>query len=71
MAAKDSRVDPTASLRSEPDLTPAELDSLEFEVEGGRKGAGRRAEPHPADREHGAKTRRRSKDIVNGRPFSG
>lgn len=71
MAAKDRRVDEDASFLSQADLGPEGIDALEFEAEGGRKGAGRYAEPHPADREHGAKTRRRSKEIVSGRPFAG
>ena len=71
MAAKDTRPEEDASFQSEADLAPDELDSLEFEAEGGRKGAGRHAEPHPADREHGAKTKVRSKQIVSGRPFAG
>ena len=70
MAAKDRRDDEDVSFDPEMDLTPEELDGIEFEAEGGREGIGRRTEPHPADREHGLKTRARSKQIVSGQPYS-
>lgn len=70
MAANDRRDDEDASFEPEVELAPEELDGIEFEAEGVRQGIGRRAEPHPADREHGLKTRARSKAIVSGRPYS-
>lgn len=70
MAAKDRRDDEDASFQSEVELGPEDLDGIEFEAEGAHQGIGRRAEPHPADREHGLKTRARSKEIVSGRPYS-
>lgn len=71
MTAKDRGVDEDASFRSDGDPPADDIDALEFEAEGGRKGVGRHAERHPADREHGTKTKARSKEIVSGRPFAG
>lgn len=73
MGAKDRSIDEEASFESDgvEAIDPAELDGIEFEAEGGRLGLGRKAEPHPADREHGLKTRGRSKQIVSGRPYTG
>lgn len=72
MGAKDRSVDEEASFESDgvEALDEVGLDDIEFEAEGGRQGLGRKAEPHPADREHGLKTRNRSKQIVSGRPYS-
>lgn len=46
-----------------------DLDDLDpLEAEGDHQGIGHRADKAPADREHGKKTRQRSKDIISGRP---
>ena len=44
---------------------PNEIDPLE--AEGSHQGIGHRADKAPSDREHGKKTRQRSKDIISGR----
>ncbi|MGH6999664.1 MAG: hypothetical protein ACREEO_15820 [Phenylobacterium sp.] len=53
----------------DPDLLDLE-EGVELEAEGSHQGIGRRASGHPADREHGVKTRVRSKQIVSGRPYA-
>lgn len=53
------------------DTDPVELEAnMELEDEASRQSFGRRASGHPADREHGMKTRVRSKQIVSGRPYA-
>jgi hypothetical protein len=46
-------------------------EGTQLEADGSHQGIGRRASGHPADREHGIKTRVRSKQIVSGRPYAG
>ena len=50
-------------------LDPNGIEELEetLEAEGDHQGIGHRADPAPSDREHGRKTRQRSKDIISGR----
>ena len=48
---------------------PNGIEDLEttLEAEGDHQGVGHRPDPAPSDREHGKKTRQRSKDIISGR----
>ena len=69
---------PTRDATPDPVIDDGEPDpdTLEFgeagDLEDGasHEGIGRRASGHPADREHGMKTRTRSKQIVSGRPYA-
>jgi len=72
MAGKNRDATPDPVIDSEPDpqleLELGGADALEDEAS--RQSFGRRADGHPADREHGMKTRARSKQIVSGRPYA-
>lgn len=69
---RDATPDPVIDGETDPEL---DLDvqlgaAEELEDEASRQSFGRRASGHPADREHGMKTRTRSKQIVSGRPYA-
>ncbi len=73
MAAKNRSDQPAPEAVDGDGLDPDLLDleeGVELEAEGSHQGIGRRAGGHPADREHGVKTRIRSKQIVSGRPYA-
>ena len=65
---RDATPDPVIDDETGPELELAPDDALEDEAS--RQSFGRRASGHPADREHGMKTRTRSKQIVSGRPYA-
>ena len=65
---RDATPDPVIDGETDPGLELAPDDALEDEAS--RQSFGRRASGHPADREHGMKTRTRSKQIVSGRPYA-
>ena len=65
---RDATPDPVIDGETDPELELAPDDALEDEAS--RQSFGRRASGHPADREHGMKTRTRSKQIVSGRPYA-
>ena len=70
MAGKTRDATPAPAIDDEtgPQLELGAVDELEDEAS--RQSFGRRASGHPADREHGMKTRVRSKQIVSGRPYA-
>ena len=65
---RDATPDPVIDSEPDPQLELGGADALEDEAS--RQSFGRRADGHPADREHGMKTRARSKQIVSGRPYA-
>jgi hypothetical protein len=65
---RDVTPDPVIDGETDPQLEFDGADELEDEAS--RQSFGRRADGHPADREHGMKTRVRSKQIVSGRPYA-
>ncbi|MBA4011509.1 MAG: hypothetical protein C0481_06550 [Phenylobacterium sp.] len=69
---RDATPDPVIDDETDPELelTLELSDADDLEDEASRQSFGRRADGHPADREHGMKTRARSKQIVSGRPYA-
>jgi hypothetical protein len=65
---RDAAPAPAIDGETDPELELGAADELEDEAS--RESIGRRASGHPADREHGLKTRARSKQIVSGRPYA-
>ena len=65
---RDPAPDPVIDGETDPKTEFSAAEELEDEAS--HEGIGRRASGHPADREHGVKTRARSKQIVSGRPYA-